>query len=58
MKLQSLLTLFGSVLKLAQNEAFVNAMLQSDELSDEEKQAIRELRDSLKDEWDGMAPKA
>jgi len=42
---------------LLSDDAVYNALLDSDELSDEDKKSIRDMRKQLKSEWDDLAPR-
>ena len=39
-----------------QNEDLIKSILSSDELTDEEKDQIRQLRKAAKERWDSLAP--
>lgn len=57
---KAVLTIF-TVLKTAKDilddDALMNALFESEELSDEDKAAIREMRGNLHNEWESLAPK-
>ncbi len=45
-----------AAIKLLGNSDLMDALLKSDELDDETKRRIRDLRESVKKEWDSLAP--
>lgn len=50
------IAIIGAAIKLLGNSDLMDALLQSDELDDDTKRKIRKLRDSVKKEWDSLAP--
>lgn len=53
----SVFTLLKTAKDILDDDALMNALFESDELTDEDKAAIRQMRRDLHDEWESLAPR-